>query len=133
MRTISRKEAIDDLRARFLELVDDDHCICEVAAREGIFCKGFAQWTFPELKERYAWMLKNRPRITRKELEELANRWQLARAYVVDKPIACDVQNEEIQHPTCSGWSTFTDEQLAGFYGEVFSEQVTIAEQSAAG
>lgn len=133
MRKISKTEAIDDLRAKFLELVDDDHCLCEVAARQGIFCEGFAQWTFTELKQRYGWMLKNRPRITRRKLESLANRWQLARQFVLDKPVACDVQMQETEHATCSGWNTFTNEDLSRFYREVLGEDVHVVENREAG
>jgi len=126
MKTIQRSEAIENLHARFLEMVDDDHCLCQIAAREGFFCGGFAQWSFPELKQRYAWMVKNRPRITREELEDLANRWQLARQFVLGASLSCDVQCSEMHHQTCSGWDTFSNEDLTRYYGEVLNEEVEV-------
>jgi L-iditol 2-dehydrogenase len=44
MRTLTRNQIIDALRAKFLTLVDDEHSICDVAARLHIFCGGFAQY-----------------------------------------------------------------------------------------
>ena len=129
MRHIARKQAIDDLRERFLALTDDEHSICQVAAKNGFFCRGFAQWSFQELKQRYDWIVKRRPRITRKELERLANRWQVARQFVHDCDLACDNQASESHHQTCRGWNEFDDEQLAEYYREIFGEAVAIEPQ----
>ena len=52
---ISRRQAVDLLRDRLAELVDDDHCLCDVASRHGVFCRGFSQWSLDELKRRYGW------------------------------------------------------------------------------
>jgi hypothetical protein len=73
MKSLSRTQAIHDIRSSLMNLVDDEHSMCEVAARLHIFCGGFAQWTFRELKQRYPTIVRSRPRITRKQLEELAN------------------------------------------------------------
>jgi hypothetical protein len=43
MRTISRSQAICDLRRKLLELVDQERSLCLVAARRGIFCNGFGR------------------------------------------------------------------------------------------
>ena len=91
MKTWTRARAIDALRKRLLELTDDEHRACMVAAREQIFCGGFSQWKFGELRDRYGWIAKRRPRITRAKLEDLANRWQLARQFVNDSELSCDV------------------------------------------
>ena len=58
------------------------------------------------------------------ELEDLGNRWQLARQDVREAPLACDVQT--IEHDLCGGWDDFTDDDLARFYAEVFKKQVTV-------
>ncbi len=44
--------------------------------------------------------------MTREDLEEVANRWQLARHEVNALPTACDVQ--QIEHDLCGGWDDFT-------------------------
>jgi hypothetical protein len=125
MRQRTRIQAIDDLREKLLTLVDDEHSICEVAARLGIFCKGFAQWNFQDLKKHYDWIAHKRPaNISRKEMEDLANRWQLARKTVLNTLIACDTETAECH--TCKGWNEFSDDQLAQFYDELLGEKITI-------
>ena len=127
MRKITRSQAIDDLRESMVALVDDNHCMCDIAAKHHVFCHGFSQWKFGELKERYDWIVKRRPRITRGELEDLANRWQLARQFVLDNNLSCDVQTKEKHHPTCKGWDTFGEGDLARFYAELRGEDVEVA------
>ena len=65
MKTLTRTQAIDALRSRLLELSDEDHSVCEVATRHGIYCHGFTQWSFDELKQRYWWLADRRPHVTR--------------------------------------------------------------------
>jgi hypothetical protein len=131
VKTITRTQAIADIRAKLLELVDDDHSVCEVATRYGIFCGGFAQWSFNELKKRYPFIVRSRPHITREELEDLANRWQLARQFVLDQPTACDVQEIDEGRHTCQGWNEFTEEELAGYHATLCGEQVQVVADGA--
>lgn len=79
MKVVTRLQAIDDLRRAILQLVDDEHSMCDTAKRLGIYCRGFAQYADEELFERYKWIVQRRGVKTREELEDLANRWQLAR------------------------------------------------------
>lgn len=130
MKTITRNDAIEMLRKKCTALVDDEHSLCEVASREKILCGGFAQWSFGELKARHDWIVKRRPHITRKELEDLANRWQLARQYVNEEGLACDNQIREKHHPICHGWDEFSDEDLATFCKELSGEEFRIAPAS---
>ena len=63
----------------------------------------------------------------RPELEDLANRWQLARQYVLGTQLACDTQADDREHHhTCRGWTDFTDEQLGQFCRELLAEEVEI-------
>jgi hypothetical protein len=107
-----------------LGLVDAEHSFCEVATRKGIFCKGYSQWSFDELKQRYSWITKTRPNITREELEKLADQWQLARQEVFGTSLPCDTQ--AIEHDTCCGWDAFSDADLARMHGEICGEPVEI-------
>lgn len=124
MPTLTRSETIEALSRRFLELVDDDHSICEVAAHGGFFCGGFAQWTFEQLKQRYNWIADRRPDITREELEKMANAWQLARRQTHAVPLACDVQSRE--HDTCKGWDEWDNEDLAHFYKQLDGADIEV-------
>lgn len=126
MKQITRNQAIDDLRESLLALVDDEHSICEVAERKGIFCGGFGQWTFQELKRRHPTIVRSRPCITPKELKELANRWQLVRKEVKGTAIACDTQLDEGSLSVCKGWDEWPDEDLARFYLELRHEEVEV-------
>jgi hypothetical protein len=131
MKTLTREEAIDKLRAKLLDYVDDDHSICDVAARLHIFCGGFAQWTFTELKKRHPMIVKSRPYVTPAELKDLANRWQLARQFATGNDFACDVQLAEGEMRVCQGWNEFTDADLAGFVSEICGETVHIGSPAA--
>lgn len=122
--SIERAEAINLLRAELLKRLDSDKSACRLAAEQGIFCRGFAQFGDGELKRRYSWIARRRPNISRAELEEVANRWQLARQDVDHLPIACDVQQQE--HDTCRGWDDFSNEDLSRYYFELTGQEITV-------
>jgi hypothetical protein len=123
--TIAREEAVNLLRAEFLKLVDDEKSICKVAAERGIFCKGFERFSDFELRKRYQWIARKDRRYTREEIEDLANRWQLARQDVDELPLACDVQ--QIEHDSCRGWDDFSNEELAKFVYQMTGRTVAVA------
>ena len=68
MRTISRSQAISDLRCELLKLVDREHSLCQVAARRGLFCNGFGRWSTEELERRTPHST-HEPEATRDEIE----------------------------------------------------------------
>ena len=123
-KTISRTEAIDRLRNELTKLADDENSVCKVAAKKGIFCKGFHRSSDGGLRRCYSWLDKRRPGMSREELEDLANRWQLARQEVNQLPIACDVQQKE--HDSCNGWDDFTNKDLATFYFELTGAPIAV-------
>ena len=127
VRHCTREEAIGDLRKALEGLQDDQHSICQVAARRNLFCHGFAQWTFGELRKRYPQITRSRPRLTRAEMEELANRWQLARQFATGERTACDVQMHEHQFQQCRGWDEWSDADIEVFHEELCGEPVVIA------
>jgi hypothetical protein len=100
--------------------------ICKLAAETGIFCKGFRRYSDAELKERYGWISKKNPDAPRKELEEVADRWQLARQDVVGALTSCDVQ--QLEHDACGGWDDFADDELARFLRELTGRDVVVSE-----
>ena len=123
--TIAREEAVKILRGELLKLVDDENSICKVAAEKGIFCKGFQRYSDFELRKRYRWIARKDRRYTREEIEELANRWQLARQDVDELPLACDVQ--QVEHDSCRGWDDFSSEELGKFIYQVTGRVVAVA------
>lgn len=125
-RVISRSEAIDLLREKCSALVDDEHSLCEVAARLKILCGGFSQWKFHELKERHDWIARRRPGVTRRELEDLANRWQLARQFCLGTKLSCDTQLQEEAHQICKGWEGHSEQDLERFCHELTGEEVRV-------
>jgi hypothetical protein len=128
MQTITRQRSIDALREKLLTLTDADHSICEVAAEKCIFCRGFAQWTFDELKRRYWWIADPRPGITRPELERLANIWQVARQQVFGTQLACDSQT--LEHDTCRGFDDFSNAELGRFHAELLGAAVRVVDDA---
>ena len=58
------------------------------------------------------------------ELEEIADRWQMARQDVDQLPVACDVQQKV--HDTCRGWDDFSNEQLSTFLHELTGRDVAV-------
>ena len=138
--TIARDEAVKILRGELLKLVDDENSICKVAAEKGIFCKGFQRYSDFELRKRYRWIARKDRRytreeidsvylvyneFTREEIEDLANRWQLARQDVDELPLACDVQ--QVEHDSCRGWDDFSSEELGRFIYQVTGRVVAVA------
>ena len=122
--TISRPQIIDLLRSELLKRAGEDVSACRVAAEQGIFCHGFARYSDEELRRRYEWIVRRRPTLTRDELEEIADRWQMARQEVTHTPIACDVQQK--LHDTCRGWDDFSNDDLSRFYFEMTGKDIVI-------
>jgi len=113
MEQISRASLITELRGELARRANGNMSICRLAAETGIFCRGFRRYSDEELRQRYDWIAKKNPDQTRGELEDVADRWQLARQEVDHVPTSCDVQ--QIEHDACNGWDDFSDEELSGF------------------
>jgi hypothetical protein len=122
---VPRGEAINILRGELLKITDDENSICKVASERGIFCHGFQRNSDGGLRRCYAWLDKRRPGMTRAELEDLANTWQLARQEVDQLPLACDVQQKE--HDSCGGWDDFSNEDLSRFYNELTGHTLVVS------
>jgi hypothetical protein len=122
--TIERSEAINRLRTELLKRTDSETSICKVATEQGIFCRGFVRFGDAELRENYDWITRRRPKMTREELEDIANRWQVARQDYRQLPLACDVQRRE--HDMCRGWDDFTNDDLSRFHFELLGYQVAV-------
>ena len=122
--TMTRDQAVRAIRRKLLEMTDDDHSMCQVASEKGIYCRGYRQLSDEQMKQKYEWFLRRNPGMSRPELEDLANRWQLARQIVDKVPISCDAQ--QIEHDTCSGWDGFSDAELVRFHRDLLAEEIQI-------
>ena len=120
---ISRPALIAALREELTRRAGE-MSICKLAAQTGIFCKGFRRYSDAELQERYGWISKRNPDVPREELEEIADRWQLARQDVLGALTSCDVQ--QLEHDACGGWDDFGDDQLARFLRELTGRDVVV-------
>ncbi len=124
--SVSRNDLIERLRIVLRQFADEETSICKAAAERGVFCRGFSRYSDSELQRRYDWIVRKRPGISRDELEQIANYWQLAQQQVHDVGFACDVQRR--LHDTCGGWDDFSNDELAKFYSELTGRHVEVHE-----
>lgn len=122
--SIERAEVINLLRSELLKHTDSETSACKYAADKGVFCRGFARFGDGEMRRKYNWITRRRPDMSREELEDVANRWQLARQDVDALPVACDVQ--QIEHDMCRGWDDFSNQELAQFYSGMTGKQIVV-------
>ena len=122
---VSRSSAIATLRSELSRRAGGEMSICKLAAQQGIFCGGMRRFTDRELKKRFGWIAKKNAEASREELEDLADRWQLARQEVLGALTACDVQ--QLEHDSCGGWDDFSNEELAGFVRELTGRDVVVS------
>ena len=122
--TKTRESLISALRTELARRADGEVSICALAAKSGIFCKGFGRYSDAELQRRFGWIVKPNPSITRGDLEEVVDSWQLARQDVDGVATSCDVQQKE--HDMCRGWDDFSNEQLSGFLLELTGRSVAV-------
>lgn len=122
---VSRSTLIAALREELSRRAKGDMSICRLAAQTGVFCRGFRRFTDAELKERFGWIAKKNPEATRPELEELADRWQMARQDVLGALTSCDVQ--QLEHDSCGGWDDFSNEDLSAFLRELTGRKVVVS------
>jgi hypothetical protein len=120
----TRPEAIDRLRAALLALTDDEHSMCQVAAERGIFCRGFRRWNASEFDRRYRGAIGRSTHLSRAQMEEFANIWELAEQIRRRVGVACDARTAE--SGGCRGWDEFSDADLSRFCSDVLGESVGV-------
>ncbi|MGH9315910.1 MAG: hypothetical protein ACRD1P_02225 [Thermoanaerobaculia bacterium] len=122
----SRDEAIGRLRECLLKLTDAEHSMCQVAAELKIFCRGFCRWDETELRRRWQKVLGKNSGLTRAQLEELANLWQLTEQVAQRVALACDAQRSA--HGVCRGWDDFSNDEIARYCSDLLGSNVVIVE-----
>jgi hypothetical protein len=121
-----RDHAIALLRAALVALCDDEHSLCQVAAERGIFCHGFRRWDAAEFDRRWKKAIGRSTHLSREQMEEFANLWQLAEQIRQRVTLACDAC--VYSAGACRGWSEFSDEELSRFCADVLGKQVRVVE-----
>jgi hypothetical protein len=121
---LSRAEAISRLREALLKLTDDEHSICQVAAEQGIFCRGFRRWNAAEFDRRWSRVIGRSSHLTRAQLEEFANLWQLAEQVRCRVTVACDLAQST--KSTCRGWDEFSSADLARHCSDILGRNIEV-------
>jgi hypothetical protein len=124
--TWTRREAIDRLRAFMQPMCGNDRSMCEVAAQERIFCRGFQRWHDAEFHRRWKGALGVTTHLSRAQMERLADLWQLSEQIRSGVAFACDASTE---HPgACRGWNEFSNDALARFCADLLGVRVAVVE-----
>jgi hypothetical protein len=113
----TRQEAIALLRDRLNRLTDGEHSICQVAAERGIFCRGFRRWNDHEFHARWKGLLGVSTHLTRPQMEQLADLWQLAEQLSQNVALICDAP--AAGRTACRGWNEFTDLEIQSFCSDL--------------
>ena len=122
---LSRREAIERLRRSFHELCDEEHSMCQVAAERGFVCRGFRRWHDAEFHERWKVILGSSTHLSRSQIEQLANVWQLTEQVRQRVRLACDAQS--MMHGACRGWDEFSNDALAEHCRQILGLKVVVA------
>lgn len=121
-----RGEAVARLRQALLTLVDDEHSICQVAAERGIFCRGFRRWNASDFDQRWRSAIGRSSHLSRAQMEEFANLWQLSEQLRQRVSLACDVKSNSFVG--CRGWDEFSNAELSRFCADVLGSNVQVVE-----
>jgi hypothetical protein len=121
---LSRPRAIALLTERLKELGNGSQCTCAVAAKRDVFCGGYSALSDRELRDRFSWIVRSRPHVSRDELERLISLYHLGRQEVTGLAICCDVETRE--HCGCDGWNRFDNLALEGAVFELTGRHVAI-------
>ena len=116
----TREGAVALLRERLARLADGEHSICKLAADRGIFCRGFRRWNDSEFHDRFKGTLGVSTHLTRPQMEELADLWQLSEQLSQGIALACDAP--ACARAACRGWDEFTDLEIQGFCCEMIGQ-----------
>jgi hypothetical protein len=120
----TRPDAVRRLREVLLKLADEEHSICQVAAARRIFCHGFRRWSESEFDRRWRAALGRSTHLTRSQMEELANVWQLAEQLRCRVALACDAQTTP--GSACRGWEEFSNGDLGRYCADILGKNVVV-------
>lgn len=122
----TRPDAVAHLRACLLLMTDEENSLCRVAAERGVFCFGFRRWNVAEFDRRWRDFIGRSTHLSRAQMEEFANLWQLTEQIRCRVPLACDAAASG-QGP-CRGWNEFSNDEIAKFCGTLLHENVEVVD-----
>jgi hypothetical protein len=115
----NREEALKKIREFLISNTRDDETTCQAAARMGIFCHGYEQWSMTQLREIYPWLAKKMPANTpREDFLKLIVAWDGARMLVHRTETTCDAK--AMDHEGCLGFDRFSNTQLKRMFSQLF-------------
>jgi hypothetical protein len=115
----SREDALKKIRGYLVDNTREDETTCQAAARLGVFCHGYDQWTLEELRQLYPWLAKKAPSATRGQFLQLVMAWDGARKLVRKAPTTCDAK--VFDHEGCLGFDRYTNQQLQQMFPQLFT------------
>jgi hypothetical protein len=121
-----RVKAISRLRTTLLSMTDEEHSLCQVAGERGVFCRGFRRWNESEFDRRWRNHIGRSTYLSRAQMEEYANVWQLAEQVRGRVSLACDAQTTP--NGPCRGWNEFSNADLSQFCCDLLGENVDVVE-----
>jgi hypothetical protein len=122
----SRDDAIGRLRFTLEKLTDGEHSMCQIAADQGVFCRGFRRWNDAEFHRKWSPAIGSSTFLTRVQMERFANLWQLMEQARLRVVFACDA--EALCPGACRGWDEFGNEQLARYCAKVLNTNVQVVD-----
>lgn len=125
----TREDAIGRIRIALLKLSDGEHSMCHVAAELRVFCHGFRRWSDGEFLRRWTKVVGRSTHLSRPQMEQLADLWQLTEQVRLRVPLACDVQT--LLRGVCRGWNEFSDKDLERCCGEILGRNVVVQQAPA--
>ena len=126
-----RGEAVARLREALLTLTDGEHSICQIASERGIFCRGFRRWNASEFDQRWRSAIGRSTHLSRAQMEEFANLWQLSEQVRQHVSLACDAAANRLGG--CRGWGEFSNADLSRFCADVLGLSVQVVETDNSG
>jgi len=124
----TREEAVNRVRDFLSSKTRPDETTCEAAARLGIFCHGYDQWTLEQLRQLYPWLAKRMPADTpREEFLRLIAAWDGARQLVHRTSTTCGAK--ALDREGCLGFDRFNNQQFKQMFPQLFKGEDEILEQ----
>lgn len=117
----NRGETIARLREALLALTDDERSICQIAGERGIFCRGFRRWNAPEFDRRWRDAIGRSTHLSRAQMEEFANLWQISEQLRQRVSFACDAKSKGLGG--CRGWDEFSNAELSRFCADLLGSR----------
>src|SRR5690349_38658 len=115
----SREQALQRIREFLVANQRPDETTCQAAARLGVCCRRYDQWSMEQLRERYPWLAKKMPATTpREEFLKLIVAWDGARMLVNRSSTTCD--SKAADHEGCLGFERFSNIQLKRMFPQLF-------------